>query len=300
MKTGFGDKVFQFWIYILLLLLGLSALYPFWNSIVISFNSGSDTSLGGVTYWPRVFTLDNYRIVLEDERLYRSFLISMLRTVIGTAMSVFLTMILGYGLSRPYVFFHRFYMIYFIVTMFFQGGLIPSFLINRSLGFMDSFWVMVIPFLINVWNMIIFRTFFRELPSGLEESAKLDGCNNFGVLFRVVVPVSGPVIATLSLFTAIFHWNDWFTASIYINTQSLMPVQSLLQQILNSNLASEMLVQATGGNAAAMEQFDRAQTITTKSLSMTVMIVTTIPIIAVYPFLQKYFVKGVLVGSIKG
>ncbi|MFC4777092.1 carbohydrate ABC transporter permease [Paenibacillus sp. GCM10023252] len=300
MKLTAQDKLFHTALYALLTLLGFLTLYPFWNSVVLSFNSGYDTSLGGVTFWPRDFTLDNYRIVFSDARLGDSFLISLLRTVAGTFFSILLTMMLGYGLSRRGVVGHKAYMLFFLITMFFQGGLIPSFLINRSLGLMDSFWVLVVPFLINVWNMIIFRTFFRELPEALEESAKIDGCNQFGILFRIIVPVSGPVIATLSLFTAIFHWNDWFTASIYINNQTLMPVQSLLQQILNSNLSSELLLQATGGNASAMEVFDKAQTITTKSLSMAIMIVTTLPIILLYPFLQRYFVKGVMVGSLKG
>lgn len=300
MKLTVGDKAFHAVIYVLLTLLGFITLYPFWNSAVISFNSGFDTSLGGITFWPREFTIDNYKIVFSDGRLLDSFLISILRTVAGTALSVLLTMMLGYGLSRNGVLFHKQYMLFFIFTMFFQGGLIPSFLINRSLGLMDSILVLIVPFLINVWNMIIFRTFFKELPEGLEESAKLDGCNQFGILFRIMVPVSGPVIATLSLFTAIFHWNDWFTATIYINDQHLMPVQSLLQQILNSNLASELLLEATGGNASAMDAIERAQTISTKSLSMAIMIVTTLPIVLVYPFLQKYFVKGVMVGSLKG
>ncbi len=300
MKLTAGDKAFHAVIYVLLTLLGFITLYPFWNSAVISFNSGFDTSLGGITFWPREFTIDNYKVVFSDGRLLDSFMISILRTVAGTALSVMLTMMLGYGLSRKGVLFHKYYMLFFIFTMFFQGGLIPSFLINRSLGLMDSILVLIVPFLINVWNMIIFRTFFKELPEGLEESAKLDGCNQFGILFRIMVPVSGPVIATLSLFTAIFHWNDWFTATIYINNQHLMPVQSLLQQILNSNLASELLLEATGGNASAMDAFERAQTISTKSLSMAIMVVTALPIILIYPFLQKYFVKGVMVGSLKG
>lgn len=300
MKLTTGDKTFHAIIYGLLILLGFVTFYPFWNSLVISFNSGFDTSLGGVTFWPRAFTLDNYRVVFSDSRLFDAFFVSVMRTIVGTVLSILFTMMLGYGLSRKGVVFHKFYMLFFIITMFFQGGLIPSFLINRSLGLMDTFLVLVIPFLINVWNMIVFRTFFREIPEGLEESAKIDGCNQFGILFRIMVPVSGPVIATLSLFTAIFHWNDWFTATIYINNQHLMPVQSLLQQILNSNLASELLLEATGGNAAAMDAFDRARTISTKSLSMAIMIVTTLPIVMVYPFLQKYFVKGVMVGSLKG
>jgi putative aldouronate transport system permease protein len=293
------DRVFHLSIYLFLILLGFATFYPFWNSVVISFNSGADTSLGGISFWPRAFTLDNYKAVLTDKRLLDGFIVSVSRTVIATLMSLLLTILLAYGMSRRSVAFYKFYMIFFIFTMFFQGGLIPSFMINRSLGLMDNFWVLVIPFLINVYHMIIFRTFFRELPDGIEESAKMDGCSNFGILFRIVIPISGPVIATIALFTAIFHWNDWFTASIYINDQSLKPVQSLLQQILNSNYASELITELTGGNGAAMSSLQQANAITTKSLSMAIMVVTTLPIIVVYPFLQKYFVKGVLLGSMK-
>ncbi|MBC8081234.1 MAG: carbohydrate ABC transporter permease [Gorillibacterium sp.] len=300
MKLSASDKITQAVIGALLLLLGFVTLYPFWNSVVISLNAAGDTSLGGVTFWPRVFTLANYKVVFSDNRLLGAFAITILRTVLGTTLSVLFTMMLAYGLSRKNVMFHKFYMLFFVFTMFFQGGLIPSFLINRSLGLMDNFLVLIVPFLINVWNMIIFYSFFRELPDGIEESAKVDGCNQFGILFRIVIHVSGPIIATLSLFAAIFHWNDWFTASIYINNQHLMPVQSLLQQILNSNLASELLRSSVGGNAAALAALDRSKTISTQSLTMAIMITTTIPIIMVYPFLQKYFVKGVMVGSIKG
>jgi len=150
--------------------------------------------------------------------------------------------------------------------------------------------------LISVWNMIVFRTFFNGLPEGLQESAKIDGCGNWGTLFRIVLPLSGPVIATLSLFTAVFHWNEWFLPSIYISTEKLMPIQTLLRQILNSRVVTENL---SSLDTAAQAALGRMQTITSKSLSMAIMMVATIPIVCVYPFLQKYFVKGVLIGSLK-
>jgi putative aldouronate transport system permease protein len=296
LKLSFSDRAMSVIIHIFLLFLAFITFYPFWNALVISFNSGMDTVLGGVTFWPRDFTLENYRVVFQDSRILNGFGISILRTVIGTFLSVMLTAIFAYGLSKKELIGRNYYMVFCIITMFFSGGLIPTFLLVRELGLLNSFWAMVIPGLISVWNMIIFRTFFQGLPAGLEESAKIDGCGYWGVFFRIVLPLSGPVIATLGLFTAVAHWNDWFLPSIYISDQSLLPVQTMLQQILNSNIMSEQMAQL---DSAAQAHLTQMKMVTTKSLSMATMMVATIPIILVYPFVQKYFVKGVLVGSLK-
>ncbi|MDQ6422713.1 carbohydrate ABC transporter permease [Paenibacillus sp. LHD-117] len=299
MKLSSGDKTLHVVIYILLTLLGFLTLYPFWNSAVISFNLGIDTAKGGITFWPRVFTLDNYAIVFQDSRIVNAFYVSVLRTIAGTFLSILFTALFAYGMSVKGVVFKKFYMVFAIVTMYFSGGLIPYYLVNRELGLMNTFWVLVIPTVISVYNMIIFRTFFMGLPAGLEESARIDGASTFGVFFRIVLPLSGPVIATLSLFTAVYHWNDWFTATIFINEADKFPIQTMLQQILNSNIMTEQLTMATKGNAAAADAMNRMQSVTTKSLTMATMMVATLPIILVYPFVQRFFVKGVLVGSLK-
>ncbi len=283
-------------IYTFLILLSFSALYPFWNALVVSFNLGLDTSKGGVTFWPRVFTLENYEIVFNDKRLINGLAISVSRTVVGTATAILMTAILAYGMTKRELIGRNVYMVYFIFTMYFVGGLIPTFLLYRSLGLMNSFWVFILPALISVWNMIIFRTFFKGLPAGLEESAKVDGCTNWGILFRIVLPLSGPVIATLALFTAVSHWNDWFIASIYINNEKLLPIQTMLRQILNANIVTDM---SNNLDTASQARIESARTITTKSLTMATMMVATLPIVLVYPFVQKYFVKGVLIGSLK-
>jgi putative aldouronate transport system permease protein len=296
MKLSTGDRVLVTWIYILLAILAFLSFYPFWNAAVISFNNGTDTMRGGVTFWPRKFSLENYSVVFQDSRLINGFMISVLRTVIGTLASIAATAIFAYGMSKSELMGRKFYMVFCIITMYFSGGLIPSFLLIRELGMFNSFWVMVIPGLISVWNMIIFRTFFKGIPAGLEESARIDGCSHWGVLMRIVLPLSGPVLATLSLFTAVYHWNDWFTPSIYISNIDLMPIQTKLQQILNSNIMAEQMAQL---DAAAQGRMNKMRAVTTKSLSMATMMVATIPILCVYPFLQKYFVKGVMVGSLK-
>lgn len=295
-KLTFGDKVMAAFIYTFLALLAFVSFYPFWNSLVLSFNSGQDTMLGGITFWPRDFTLANYELVFKDKRLVNAFFISIMRTGVGTVLSVFATAMLAYGLSKKELIGRKYFMVFLIITMFFSGGLIPSFLVIRGLGLMDSFWVMIIPTLISVWNMIIFRTFFQQLPAGLEESAKMDGCGYWATFFRIVLPLSGPVIATLALFTAVFHWNDWFLPSIYITSEKLIPIQTLLQKVLNSNTVSQQMGQIDAGAASHMAKLT---TVTGKSLSMAIMMVATVPIIMVYPFVQKYFVKGVLIGSLK-
>ncbi|MGO4376116.1 carbohydrate ABC transporter permease, partial [Paenibacillus sp. MCAF20] len=182
------------------------------------------------------FTLQNYEVVFKDKRLIDAFFISVKRTVIGTVLSIAATAIFAYGMTKRGLIGRKFYMIMCVITMYFGGGLIPSYLLIQSLNLMDTFEVMVIPGIISVWNMIIFRTFFNGIPQGLEESAQIDGSSNWGIFFRIVLPLSGPVIATLALFTAVYHWNDWFTPSIYITNTDLLPIQTKLNQILNSNI----------------------------------------------------------------
>lgn len=298
MRLSPSERAAQAVIYALLTLLAFLTLYPFWNSLVISFNLGSDTALGGITFWPRVFTLENYEVVLRDRRIVQAFLVSISRTVAGTALSIMATAIFSYGMSKTELIGRKYYMIFCIATLYFNGGLIPYFLLIHGLGMMNTFWVLIIPGAINIWNMIIFRTFFKEMPAGLEEAAKIDGCGHFGTFFRVVLPLSGPVVASLSLFVAVNLWNDWFTATLFINDPKLMPIQSLLQEIMNANTVTEQLRAQGGSNF--LDKIYQARTVTTKSLTMATLMVTTIPIIAVYPFVQRHFVKGVLVGSLKG
>ncbi|MFD0958320.1 carbohydrate ABC transporter permease [Paenibacillus chungangensis] len=295
-RIGFSDRVMIGMIYMALILLSFSALYPFWNSLVVSLNVGIDTSKGGVVFWPREFTLENYKIILGDDKLLNGFVVSIARTVVGTISAIIMTSMLAYGMSKSHLMGRKFYMIFFVFTMYFGGGLIPTFLLIRALGMMNTFAVFIIPALISVWNMIIFRTFFKSLPVGLEESAQIDGCSIWGIYIRIIVPLSGPVIATLSLFTAVAHWNDWFLPSIYITDRELIPIQTILRETLNANIVTDMVGVM---DTASVTNMQRSQQYTSKSLTMAMMMVVTLPIIAVYPFLQKYFVKGVMIGSLK-
>lgn len=291
------EKAFNFINAFLLILFCITILYPFLNILAISFNVGTDTQKGGITIWPRAFTTENYYIVLHDRRLLNSFFISVARTVAGTFSHVFFTAMFGYAMSKKNLLNRKFYMIFSIFTMYFSGGLIPVFLLFRDLGLINTFWVMVVPGIISVWDMIIFRTFFTGLPVELEESAKLDGCNDYIYYFKIAIPLSTPVIAAISVFNAIYNWNSWFDAAIFINDEKLLPIQTMLNNIINANTSAQMLKEM---NASAQELLSKRQQFTSKSLVSATMMITTLPIIFVYPFAQKYFTKGIMIGSLKG
>lgn len=294
MKLSSSDKIVRTIIYVVLSVLTFITFYPFWNSFVISFNTGADTALGGVTFWPRDFTLNNYKVVFQEKHIFDAYLITIFRTILGTALSMFFTALFAYGLSRKGLIFKRFYTLFAVFTMFFNGGLIPYFIIVYEMKLYNTFLFLLLHGLISVYNMIIFRTFFNQLPEGLEEAAKIDGCSNFGIFFRVVLPVSGPVLATLSLFTAVTLWNDWFIPAVFIQNQNLIPLQTLLVQIINAGTTATLMT-----NLNSYAQSTIANTVTVKALQMATMMVATLPILCVYPFLQRYFVKGVMIGSLK-
>lgn len=277
---------------ILMLVICFVSLYPVWYTVIISFNDSSDALRGGIYWWPRKFSLESYKTVFQDTTIIRAFMVTVLRTLIGTVTSVFFTAMVGYALSKKHIMGNKFYTILGTITMFFTGGLIPSFITLKNLGLYNNFLVYIIPSLFNFYNMIIFRSFFNELPAGLEESARLDGANDLMIFIRIVIPLSAPVIATIALFNGVGHWNDYFTGVMYINDAELQPIQTYLFRIIASASASKTVV--------AMPAGVTAQQVSSQSVRLATMGVTTFPIMCVYPFLQKYFVKGMLIGSIKG
>lgn len=277
---------------ILMLVICFVSLYPVWYTVVISFNDSGDALRGGIYWWPRKFSLESYKTVFQDTTIIRAFAVTVLRTLIGTVTSVFFTAMVGYALSKKHIMGNKFYTILGTITMFFTGGLIPSFITLKNLGLYNNFLVYIIPSLFNFYNMIIFRSFFNELPAGLEESARLDGANDLMIFIRIVIPLSAPVIATIALFNGVGHWNDYFTGVMYINDAELQPIQTYLFRIIASASASKTVV--------AMPAGVTAQQVSSQSVRLATMVVTTFPIMCVYPFLQKYFVKGMLIGSIKG
>lgn len=277
---------------ILMLVICFVSLYPVWYTVIISFNDSSDALRGGIYWWPRKFSLESYKTVFQDTTIIRAFMVTVLRTLIGTVTSVFFTAMVGYAFSKKHIMGNKFYTILGTITMFFCGGLIPYFITLKNLGLYNNFLVYIIPSLFNFYNMIIFRSFFNELPAGLEESARLDGANDLMIFIRIVIPLSAPVIATIALFNGVGHWNDYFTGVMYINDAELQPIQTYLFRIIASASASKTVV--------AMPAGVTAQQVSSQSVRLATMVVTTFPIMCVYPFLQKYFVKGMLIGSIKG
>jgi putative aldouronate transport system permease protein len=267
-------------------------LYPVWYTVVISFNSSEDTLRGGVYFFPRVFSLESYKTVFQDKSILTSFGVTILRTLIGTVVSVFFTAMVGYAFSKKNIMGNRVYTVIGTVTMFFGGGLIPTFVLFRNMGLYDNFLVYVIPSMFNFYNMIIFMSFFRGLPAGLEESAKLDGANDFLIFVKIIIPLSMPVIATIALFNGVWQWNDYFTGVMYIYNDKLQPIQTFLYRIIASASASKSVVSLPAGISA--------QQVSSESVRLATMVVTTVPIVCIYPFLQRYFVKGMLIGGIKG
>lgn len=292
---SFNKKHFtagDWFITILMVLICFLALYPIWYTVVLSFNSSEDTLRGGIYWFPRVFSLESYKTVFNDKSIINAFGVTILRTVIGTVTSVFFTAMVGYAFSKTHIMGNKAYRIIGTITMFFGGGLIPTFILYKSLGLYNNFFVYIIPCMFNFYNAIIFMTTFKELPAGLEESAKLDGANDFVIFVRIIIPVSMPVIATIALFNGVWQWNDYFSGVMYINDAGLQPIQTFLYRIVASASASKAVV--------AMPAGVTAQQVSSQSVRLATMVVTTLPIVCVYPFLQKYFVKGVLIGSIKG
>lgn len=267
-------------------------LYPVWYTIVLSFNESSDTMLGGIYWWPRKFSLESYHTVFLDKAIIRAFNVTIWRTLIGTLTSVIFTSMVAFAFSKKNMMGRNVYLVMGTVTMFFGGGLIPYFILIKNIGLYDSFLMYIIPGLFSFWNLLIFMAFFRELPAALEESAKIDGANELWIYMKIILPLSMPVLATIALFNGVYHWNDYFTGVMFINNPDLQPIQTFLYRIIASASASKSVVGLPAGIGG--------QQVNSQSVKLATMVVTTAPIICIYPFLQKYFVKGIMIGSVKG
>ncbi|WP_370877732.1 carbohydrate ABC transporter permease [Paenibacillus anaericanus] len=266
-------------------------LYPIWYVLINSFNDGVDAMRGGIYWYPRVFSLESYEAVFKNKGLMTSMGVTVAKTVIGTVVHVLFTAMVAYGVSRKDLIGKNIYMLIGTVTMFFGGGLIPSYLLIRDLHLLDTFWVYIIPAMFSFFDLIIFLTFFRDIPEGMEEAAKIDGANDLKIFYRIVLPVSMPVMATIAMFHGVFQWNDYFTAVIYTNNPDLQPIQTFLYRIVALS-GSNQIASVVPGNVV--------RTVTSQSVKLATMVITTVPIVMVYPFLQKYFVKGFMIGSMKG
>lgn len=266
-------------------------MFPFWYCVVQSFNEGLDARAGGVYFWPRKFTMENYYNVFVSGRIVNAFLITAARTVVGTVASVLFQAMVAYGLSKRDLMFRRTYVIIGIITMYFSGGLIPFYFLLQSLGLINNFLVFILPRLCAWFNILLFIANFRSIPDSLPESARIDGAGEYKILWRIIFPSSTAIIATIALFSGVWHWNEWFDSAVYTSSQSLKTLQTILLEIIQyANNMEEM--------RRRMNVPDSSMTV--EALRYTTMVIAILPITMVYPFLQRYFVKGMMIGAIKG
>jgi putative aldouronate transport system permease protein len=281
----------------MLLLICFCTLYPFYNLYVYAFNDGFDSLQGPLYLWPRRFTLVNISMALSQRGVLNGFKISILRTVIGTTLCVMLTSSLGYAMTKRRIYGYKFFSNYFFIVYIFSAGFIPYFLLLYEIRLTNTFWVLVIPGIYSYWYMIIFRTYFDGIPDSIEQSAQIDGASYLTVFTKLIMPLSKPVYAAITLFVAVGHWNDWFSGMFYIKNPNLTPLQTILQRLMNeADLINEL--RRLSQSSELLERLYR--TVTPRAVKQAVFVVTVTPIVLVYPFLQKYFAKGIMLGSIKG
>lgn len=281
-RFSFADAV----IYTVLLLLAFSTLYPFWNIFVISISTQEAYFRDWYHIIPRSFTLGAYIHNLQEARVVRALLMSFVVTGSGTILAVTVTSMAGYALSKPYLRLRAFLFVMFVVVMFFDGGLIPLYVLIAKSGLRDTIPVLFLPTLLNVFFLILAKNYFTEMPQSLEESARMDGANDFVILFRIIVPSAKPIIYTITLFYSVQFWNDWFNALLYITNHKLYPLAYYLREIVSSAVNQDVAAGAGSGLPATI----RASAI----------VITIVPIVMFYPFVQKHFVKGIMLGATKG
>ncbi|CAG7623979.1 L-arabinose transport system permease protein AraQ [Paenibacillus solanacearum] len=285
-RTGTAGKLFDTFNYTLLALLALITLYPFWDTLIVSIIPLDEYLNASVHWLPKTITLGSYEYLFSMKELWNSYGVTIFVTVVGTAISMLLTVTAAYALSRTELKGYRVMMFLIVFTMMFSGGIIPTYLIVKNLGMMNSVWALIIPSAINTYNLIIMRNFFSSLPDGLIDAARIDGCNDIGVLFKIVIPLSMPAISTITLFYAVSRWNEFFNAVFFISDKNLWPLQLFLRSMLFENESSY----SGGGDGLFLLG---------PSIKMATVMAATIPVMLVYPFFQKYFVNGVMIGGVK-
>jgi ABC-type glycerol-3-phosphate transport system permease component len=290
-KQSIGESLFNFIVYGALIFFTLICLFPFVNTLANAFSSSNAIQTGRVLLWPVEFQWDSMRMILADNSVIRALLVTVYLTVVGTAMNLFFTIITAYPLSRRDLKGRGIFMKFMVITMLFSGGMIPLFLLVKSLDLLNTLWALIIPGLISAFNVIIMKSFFQAMPDELREASIVDGCGNIRYLVQIILPLSGASLATIGLFYAVGHWNSYFGAVLYIDNPDLLTLQVKLRNILLLSQMDTSLEQMT---------MDSQFTVIQESLKAAVIVVATVPILVVYPFLQKYFVKGSMLGSVKG
>ncbi|MSD91072.1 carbohydrate ABC transporter permease [Bifidobacterium asteroides] len=289
-----GDLAVDIVIALLLVVILLAVIYPLWFIVVASLSNQGAVSSGRVTLWPVGFTLAGYQRVFQDARIWTGYGNTVLYAVLGTALNLVVTMPAAFALSRLEFKPRRVLLFLFTFTMYFAGGLIPNYLLYKQLGLLNSMWVFILPGALSVWNLIIARSFFEtSIPEDLHDAARIDGLSYFGYFMKIVIPLSSAIIAVIGLYYFVGHWNDYFTGLIYIRQEAKEPLQNVLQSILLANQTNQMGTGNGGQNVLQQQQL-------ADQIKYGVIIVSTLPLLIIYPFLQKYFNKGVMIGAVKG
>lgn len=294
LKRTTGEKIFAVFNYIILITAAFVCLVPMINILAISFSSSSAAAAGYVRLWPVDFTLASYKYALNKREFLQSFLVSVRRIALGYVVNMVMTISVAYPLSKEKSTFRarNYYAWFFIITMMFNGGLIPTFMTVKTLGILDTLWALVLPGAVPVFNVILLMNFFRELPKEIEEAAYIDGASHWTTLFRIYLPLSLPSLATISLFVLVGHWNGWFDGMIYMNRPRNWPLQTYLRTILINPDVNHY--------QTSSEELANLKEVSERTFKSAQVFLGAAPILAVYPFLQKYFMKGLVMGSVKG
>lgn len=285
------DKIVNVLFYVIAVLMIIAVIYPLWFVVIASFSNPADVANGEVWLWPKKWDLSGYKELFKQAQIWKSYGNTILYTLIGTLIGLAVNVPAGYAMSRSDLKGRKWINIFYLIPMFVSGGLIPTYFVVKAFGLLDTFWVMVLPFSVSTYNIIVIRTFFKEsLPESLWEAAQLDGCGTFRYFFQFAVPLSKAILAVVGLWTAVGIWNSWFNALIYLQNEDLVPLQLLLRRILISN--QSLLGAATGTMAQELRQLS-------DMMKYASIVVSTLPIMCLYPFLQKYFNQGVMLGAVK-
>lgn len=286
------DKIFDFFLYTISTIIVIVMLYPMYFIVIASFSNPADVSAGNIVLLPKGITFKGYQKLLEYSQLWVGYKNTILYAVLGTVISLVVNVPTAYALSRKDLCGRKLFTVFYLIPMFFTGGLIPTYLIVKDFGLLDNFWVMVLPFSVITYYIIVARTFFNNsIPGDLWEAAQIDGCGNLGFFFQIVIPLSKAVLAVIALWTAVGQWNSYFNALIYLRNPDLQPLQLVLRNILISN----QTISSMSTGAAAVEAKQMADLI-----KYAIIVVSSAPIMCMYPFVQKHFNQGVMLGSLKG
>jgi len=291
--TSLGDRVFHLINYAFLSLIAIAALFPFWNQLLISLSSREFLYTVGTLWYPKSLNLDSYQSILHYDALWRGYGNTLARTILGVVLSVFFTALTAYPLSKRKLPFNKPLTLFVLLPLLFNGGLIPTYLLIKELGLMNSIWALVLPGLIAPVNVFLIRNYFRSLPGELEESAIIDGASSLKIFIRILLPLSMPILATIALWVGVAHWLAWYDAFLYLSDTSKWVLQLVIRRILIDHRPQDAL-------AAATQVFGQTDAVDIRQLNAAVVMVSIIPMLFVYPFLQKFFIKGLLHGAVKG